>query len=1250
MELKKGNYFTMDAFMASLLLMTGLLIINAIPADDQSILSQDTITKDLLNTISLVKVSEMQDPIVQEWITNGTIERQNNSILVQSGEFWASNQTSKASYLLNTFLNSSFTGNELYNIRLTMAGDTIYSNNNTPIELSNNIITSRRMVTGVQKGSAITGSTASAYLRKVKDKRTSSFVYFGGFVGQGNITVIMDDVPMDVNSSDITQIIIEADAGKAFDLYINSQFCDSLTPNYVDGVADQWDISSCNSSMISGSNTFQLLFNDLNDAYLAGGYIKASYKTDEFITNSSYGKTVFRFAGINGIVNLFDSFYVPGNLTSMNLYLHYFADNTFNNNTYFLTIGNETVYTDTNSTTEQSIYISDLTLNSLLDYSQFNKNTIPVRTGFVNLTYSVSYTGVADVVLVTDESGSMDWRMDADSVNGVERTCEDPNLYNSNTQRMSIAKCLDKQFAYDIVNISGNLLGLVSYATSTDLGQLVSLTTDLTLINNTVNAYNPNGNTCICCGINSARDEIIKSYSSTTLISAGSSWKYNNSFYRSLPPNDADNNTWYSRNYNDTSWNAGSAILGYDAGGSGPAINTDMGIGPIADTNYYNFPEPADGDELTNVVEFSNSYVSSGNTYGIGGASDGWDYGGAYNFDSNDVNYMGVVVPGTLTFDFGKLPWVQNYCNNRDCSGGWGINIDINNTLYDIIAANGSATLSFDYSWRGRTSNPFESDDELWIKGRFVSPNSGSHDLGTEQSSSGGDSTPEIDRVNNPDTDIDDSYQIEISPWIESTGTYYLELGAKLLASATDEYGNVSFDNIELKVTNESDFYYLRKHFNIPVGGLSNTRRGVLNLMYQDDITVYVNDNLVYSNNVAGNGTYWDARGLFVDGNYFREGDNVVAVRLKNSVGDARFDLELLGINNSRSGALMIMTDGVANRQCAEQGTGDSSLDAIQASCDAAEDWGILSFAVGYSNSADEFVLGGIAECGNGKWVKSSDVSTLGTFYQDTAIEIAEISRQSQTIVITQGTPTESIIYPDSYIELNYEPDYAIPEPDELSVRFQTPPFNGCVANFTIPNGMRVIDAVATSYSGPHWTSYVSLDNQSVFNLSSYNEEFLFMGDPYIVQVPPSLLNSGQHGIEIFTGDGPENYTLPCSNNNTLIYTALIAASTPRSDVVEYANGCVWSIEFEDGSFINEPIPSDYSGNNSCSYTNTSINYNPVDAYDVATYQIFSQLDFDDDGRVLINIDTEDLEIIVTLVSQVPFLWGPAIIQAEAWS
>jgi hypothetical protein len=176
----------------------------------------------------------------------------------------------------------------------------------------------------------------------------------------------------------------------------------------------------------------------------------------------------------------------------------------------------------------------------------------------------------------------------------------------------------------------------------------------------------------------------------------------------------------------------------------------------------------------------------------------------------------------------------------------------------------------------------------------------------------------------------------------------------------------------------------------------------------------------------------------------------------------------------------------------------------------------------------------------------------------------------------------------------------------------------------------------------------LDVNGNTVYNLSRYSSDYTRLGDPYTVEIPPGHLGPGTNQLSLKTGDSPLN-TTGCSANNTLIYEAAVNLSTPRSDVVEDAVGCTWTVEFESGSISNFSIPQGYNGSKTCMYTSSSISYDSDDAYDAATHDILDQLDFDDDGRVLVNFVEEDLEVVVTLIRQVPYLWGPAITEVVVW-
>ena len=188
---------------------------------------------------------------------------------------------------------------------------------------------------------------------------------------------------------------------------------------------------------------------------------------------------------------------------------------------------------------------------------------------------------------------------------------------------------------------------------------------------------------------------------------------------------------------------------------------------------------------------------------------------------------------------------------------------------------------------------------------------------------------------------------------------------------------------------------------------------------------------------------------------------------------------------------------------------------------------------------------------------------------------------------------------------------------------------------------------MVTSYSGDYWTQNVLVNGAVVYNLSSYSNTYSSLGDPYRVRIPVSALITANNTISLGVGIDSTNSSVICSPNNTLIYTAAINLSTERSDAVPLSQGCKWIVAFSDNATLNMTIPSSYTGSNRCSYRPGNVSFDSDDAYQLGAYSIFHRLDFKDDGTIFVNLQAEDLEVIVTTISKVPYLWGPAIVSLE---
>ena len=515
---KKGFYFTFDALLASIILIGGLLLISQYFVKEHPRESIEYLSTDVLSALSELRVSEINSTFVNTYLIGSPNTNLNFSVLEQIGTYWATNETELALNLSEYVLENMFPNNTGMN--LVIESDVLFEK---PLANASNLMAGERMITGIMQGAPITGSTSSAYLRKIEDKRTSSFAYFGGFVGEGNISTFIDDIPSDVTNESISMVEMEVDAASPFSLYINNDKCGDFTPTTTNMTPDYWNITSCKNSIQSGRNDFKIIFSgELNESYIAGGFIKISYKTSQQLQNLFVGQKKYYFPGIEGVANLYDSFYIPGTLTNMTIYLHFDS----NAKTY-LTIGDTIVYQNI-TTGETQVLFNDTSLTQFpinLNYNDLSNRTIPLRFASYNETYTYVFGSNADVVLITDLSGSMKLRMNSwDNPGFAIPNCKPTDITNPKSRRLGVAACLDSDVNAIIMNSSRenntNRLWLADFSSDANpfFSPNLNLLTEENIENEIYDRYKSKsqqeikGGTCLCCAINQAYD-ILNTYS-----------------------------------------------------------------------------------------------------------------------------------------------------------------------------------------------------------------------------------------------------------------------------------------------------------------------------------------------------------------------------------------------------------------------------------------------------------------------------------------------------------------------------------------------------------------------------------------------------------------------------------------------------------------------------------------------------------------------------------------------------------------
>jgi len=410
------------------------------------------------------------------------------------GDEWTTGNQSNASIMAAAELEAILPDNLGYAL---LFNDDIVAEGGRPEDEAIAKTHANRLLVGYAENATVEGAVARSFLSGISGKTSSAYAYFGGFVGQGNITRYLY-VPEGVG---INSAYMEMDAGSSFNMFVNGVGCNNPhSPGAGYLSADiQEDISGC--AFTTGGNTINIEFTggNIEEQFIGGGFIRVTYTSDYFNeTGGPDGSDRYEFPGIDGFINHYSSFYVPGGLESMDIHLEF--DNEY---TTFLRVGDTLVFNSSGSPATQVIDLDDSYLQGKLDYASLSGETIPLRLGTADIS-EVIEEGVADVILITDLSGSMQWRVGYLDGDGVARDCDDPDLFDSDTRRVSLAKCLDQQFVDIILSGSGNRVGLVGFDDDADLYH--ALSNDSSSLLEHIDDYpdSPNGGTCICCAINRA--------------------------------------------------------------------------------------------------------------------------------------------------------------------------------------------------------------------------------------------------------------------------------------------------------------------------------------------------------------------------------------------------------------------------------------------------------------------------------------------------------------------------------------------------------------------------------------------------------------------------------------------------------------------------------------------------------------------------------------------------------------------------
>ena len=347
--------------------------------------------------------------------------------------------------------------------------------------------------------------------------------------------------------------------------------------------------------------------------------------------------------------------------------------------------------------------------------------------------------------------------------------------------------------------------------------------------------------------------------------------------------------------------------------------------------------------------------------------------------------------------------------------------------------------------------------------------------------------------------------------------------------------------------------------------------------------------------------------------------------------------------------AMIVMSDGLANVQCPQQPGANAKNDAILAACQARNETNATIYAIGFGNNTDQSTLQSIANCGNGSYY-FANVSNIINIYRQIAQEITTTTYSGQTVSSTGSVYSK--LYPDSYIEFNYSTPTT---PFGMVIVDQeqfTSPNSG---SFTVPVGANLIEAQITSYSGPVWTETLNVNSNPIYNINNYGSNYIEIGDPYSIYVPPTAVNSPgtANSVTLTTATAP-GQTAQGSVYDKIIYT-MYKNFSALSPITGIANGCIWNIQFEDNTEIQTKVPLSYNGSSKCYYNQTlpagvTLRYDSNDAYQTAVFNLLLDLDLGTKNwKVDVSFTGDEIDISLVQVSGIPYTWSTEV-QVRVWS
>lgn len=365
---------------------------------------------------------------------------------------------------------------------------------------------------------------------------------------------------------------------------------------------------------------------------------------------------------------------------------------------------------------------------------------------------------------------------------------------------------------------------------------------------------------------------------------------------------------------------------------------------------------------------------------------------------------------------------------------------------------------------------------------------------------------------------------------------------------------------------------------------------------------------------------------------------------------------------SDRERIVVFMADGdanscIGNRNCGCPSTDftcrtiEGSKEAVEYATMAHEDYNISLYTVAFAldTGGSEFLKDNISSIDSSdNFYQGTEPESAFNVYEDIAENILIRSQFEGQKITGDFTEDSTLLRNSSYIEVRRNQPSA---EDGFIVNLEydlNNPDASCTSSIALPDTVNVIDAEMISYSRNYWTHNITLNDNVQYSISDFDNDILKIGDPFIFNLNQSNFQAGNNYVQVMVGNNNLDEQF-CSDDNKLTIKASIPSFTSETKIFQKRQGCKWTIQFQDEE-RELTLPNDYTGSNTCEYTENDIIYDNSDLYQQLVFNLLDLLDPSSNpnkGSLPFYLNEEDLDFNFQSVEGLPFLWGPGILEVS---